>query len=84
MTDEMLDLIASGWELRSAEEERGRELWWAVQYGKLPAAHELCERGWLSRRIGSEPEWRLSDQGYTSLSLSAVSPPEGQSLNLDG
>jgi hypothetical protein len=56
MTDEQQELCALGWELRLAERERQRELWFAVVPEALPAAHDLYERKWFSRRIGEWPE----------------------------
>jgi hypothetical protein len=72
MTDEQQELVATAWELRLAERERQRELWFAVQPEKLPTAHDLHERGWLARRIGDHPEWRLSDEGLSALRSDTV------------
>jgi hypothetical protein len=79
MTEEQLDILAKGWELRLREQ--GTEYWFATQPWLLPETHELAERGWLNRRIGYQPEWRLSDRGFTSLSLSSLSRSEGADLN---
>jgi hypothetical protein len=72
MTEEQQELAALGWELRLAEQERQRELWFAVQPEKLPAAHDLHERGWFQRRIGDDPEWRLTDEGLSALRVDEV------------
>jgi hypothetical protein len=72
MTEEQQELVATAWELRLAERERQRELWFAVQPERLRAAHELHERKWLSRRIGEWPEWRLTDEGLSTLRLDEI------------
>jgi hypothetical protein len=72
MTDEQQELVATAWELRLAEHERKRELWFAVQPEALPAAHDLYDRKWLSRRIGERPEWRLTDEGLSTLRLDTI------------
>jgi hypothetical protein len=80
MTEAQLDILVKGWELRLREE--GTEYWFATQPSLLPESHQLAQKGWLDRRSSGElPEWRLSDRGLTSLSLSAVGPPEGPDLN---
>jgi hypothetical protein len=76
MTEEQLDILAKGWELRLREQ--GTEYWFATQPWLLPMTHRLAETGWLNRRIGELPEWRLSDRGFTSLSLSSLSRSEGR------
>jgi hypothetical protein len=72
MTDEQQELCALGWELRLAERERQRELWFAVVPEALPAAHDLYERKWFSRRIGEWPEWRLSDEALSARRVDTV------------
>jgi hypothetical protein len=56
LTDEQQELCTLGWELRLAERERRRELWFAVVPEALPAAHHLHQRGWFDRGIAHDPE----------------------------
>jgi hypothetical protein len=79
LSETQLDILAKGWELRLREE--GTEYWFAPQPSLLPETHQLAERGWLTRKIGRLPEWRLSDRGLTSLNLSSLSRSEGPDLN---
>jgi hypothetical protein len=45
----------------------------AVKPEYLPAAHNLAERGWLSRRIENDDViLEFTDQGLTALELSAL------------
>jgi hypothetical protein len=45
----------------------------AVKPEYLPAAHNLAERGWLSRRIENDDLiWEFTDQGLTALELSGL------------
>jgi hypothetical protein len=81
MTEGQAEIAALGWEIRLREEERGRETWFAVEPRALPDAHELAEKGWLTRRIGEQPEWRLTDVGTGALRIDAASRPTRASLN---
>jgi hypothetical protein len=72
MTEDQLEILALGWELRLTEEERGVPIWWGVWPEKLPDAHALAEAGWLQCRTEPDLEWRLSDQGLGSLRMSAA------------
>jgi hypothetical protein len=72
LNDDQQELVATAWELRLAERERKCELWFAVEPEALPAAHDLYARKWLSRRIGEWPEWRLTDEGVSTLRLDTI------------
>jgi hypothetical protein len=77
MTDDQCEVAALGYEVRLAEEIRQEqrpdaEYWFAVMPDALPAAHGLCERGWLHRRIGDQPEWRLTDAALFSLKMDSL------------
>jgi hypothetical protein len=80
MSEEEADLIATAWELRLLEEKRGTgELWFGTGFDRVPAAHNLCERGWLLRRVSPDLVWRLSDKGLTTLRIDAAT--SGLSMN---
>jgi hypothetical protein len=70
MTEEQAEIAALGWEVRLAEQDK--ELWFAVIPEKLPAAHALAEKQWLHRRIGDQPEWRLTDAALYSLRMDSL------------
>lgn len=77
MTDEQLEITALGWEIRLAESIRREQrpdatYWFTVEPHALPAAHTLAEKGWLDRRIGEQPEWRLTDAALYSLRMDAM------------
>jgi hypothetical protein len=45
----------------------------------LPAAHAMCERGWLERRWhGDDVVWWLTTEALTALDLSALTNVEGR------
>jgi hypothetical protein len=79
MTDGQAEVAALAWEVRLSEEDRER--WFAVEPWALPDAHALAEKGWLHRRIGEQPEWRLTDAGIGALRIDAASRCEGARLN---
>jgi hypothetical protein len=70
MTQVQAEIAALGWEVRLHEDDK--ELWFAVEPWALPDAHKLAEQGWLDRRIGEQPEWRLTDRGLFSLRVDAL------------
>lgn len=77
MTQDQCEVAALGYEIRLAEEIRREQrpdatYWFATQPRLLPAAHMLCERGWLDRRIGDQPEWRLTDAALFSLRMDSL------------
>jgi hypothetical protein len=79
ITEDEAELLAMGWELRLAEHKRGKEFWMVTQPWLLPEADRLHGRGWLSRRIGDDIQWRLTDEGITALRLNTLA--SGQSSN---
>jgi hypothetical protein len=77
MTEDQAEVAALGYEIRLAEEIRQQQrpdarYWLAVLPEALPAAHGLAEKGWLDRRIGDQPEWRLTDAALYSLRMDAM------------
>ncbi len=57
--------------LRADEQERGKELWFAIRGDLLPEAHRLAERGYLQRRR-RDLLWRASDAAVQAQETHAV------------
>ena len=79
LTDKEVKLIGDALLLRAEEWERGCQLWFAINEAEyLPEAHELHERGYLSRRWDRERgdlQYRATDIAVASQEFHATTEP---------
>jgi hypothetical protein len=67
MTDEQLNILYRAWVLSHNRAGQVLEPW------AYPDAHQLCEQGWLDRRIQDDVvTWWWSDRADLALSLDAL------------
>lgn len=84
LTDKQVKVIGDALLVRADEWERGCELWLAIEAEYLPSAHELHERGYLSRRWDRKRGdllWRATPAAVEAQELHAITATAASSVN---